>query len=55
MVIEALAATLLLILLLPTALTRRWYLLMGATPLILVQSLHTASWIYQNTLPWSWP
>jgi hypothetical protein len=31
------------------------YLAMGAAPLIAVQTLHTSSWIYQNTLPWSWP
>jgi hypothetical protein len=24
-------------------------------PLILVQALHTAAWIYQNRLPWQWP
>jgi hypothetical protein len=27
----------------------------GAAPLIAVQALHTAAWIYQNTLPWQWP
>lgn len=31
------------------------HLAMGAAPLIAVQALHTASWVYQNTLPWSWP
>ena len=53
--LAALPSTLLFVALLPLTLANRWYLLMGATPLILVQSLHTAAWIYQNTLPWSWP
>jgi hypothetical protein len=30
-------------------------LLWGMAPLILLQALHTATWIYQNTLPWNWP
>lgn len=47
--------TLLLILLLPQLLPTRRYLLAGAIPLIMVQWLHTAAWIYQNTQPWSWP
>jgi hypothetical protein len=46
-------------LLLVYALTRTlapWrYLAFGAAPLIAVQVLHTAAWIYQNTLPWQWP
>ncbi|MFN8490251.1 MAG: hypothetical protein U0350_21870 [Caldilineaceae bacterium] len=50
-----LPATLLLISLLPRVLPTRRYLLAGAMPLIMVQWLHTAAWIYQNTLPWSWP
>lgn len=53
--LAALPSTLLLVSLLPEVLANRWYLIMGAAPLILVQSLHTAAWIYQNTLPWSWP
>ncbi|MEZ4862333.1 MAG: hypothetical protein R3C14_13540 [Caldilineaceae bacterium] len=24
-------------------------------PLLVLQCLHTAAWIYQNTLPWAWP
>lgn len=24
-------------------------------PLIVLQAWHTAAWVYQNTLPWSWP
>lgn len=24
-------------------------------PLILLQAMHTAAWIYSNTLPWEWP
>ena len=27
----------------------------GFLPLVVIQVLHTAAWIYQNTLPWSWP
>lgn len=27
----------------------------GFAPLIALQLWHTAAWIYQNTLPWSWP
>ena len=50
-----LPVTLLLILLLPRLLPTRRYLLAGAIPLIMVQWLHTAAWIYQNTWPWSWP
>jgi hypothetical protein len=24
-------------------------------PLVLLQALHSAAWVYQNTLPWTWP
>ncbi|MEM7533649.1 MAG: hypothetical protein AAF639_15805 [Chloroflexota bacterium] len=27
----------------------------GVMPLIVLQGLHTAAWVYQNTLDWSWP
>ncbi len=27
----------------------------GIIPLLVLQYLHTAAWIYQNTLPWEWP
>ena len=27
----------------------------GFVPLIVLQAFHTAAWVYQNTLPWSWP
>ncbi len=30
-------------------------MLAGFAPLLALQALHTAAWIYQNTLPWSWP
>ena len=30
-------------------------LLAGFAPLIVFQALHTAAWVYQNTLPWAWP
>lgn len=51
--LAALPATLLLALALSRALPagRRW----GAAPLLLVQGLHTAAWIFQNTRPWEWP
>lgn len=29
--------------------------LAGLIPLLVLQYLHTAAWIYQNTLPWEWP
>jgi hypothetical protein len=32
---------------------RRW--LLALLPLIILQAWHTAAWIYQNTLPWTWP
>jgi hypothetical protein len=51
----ALPATLLLAALLPAVLPERRYLRAAALPLLLVQAMHTAAWIYQNTLPWSWP
>jgi hypothetical protein len=53
--LAALPATLWLALLLPRALPDRRALLAGATPLILLQGLHTLAWIYQNQLPWEWP
>jgi hypothetical protein len=27
----------------------------GFVPLLALQALHTAAWVYQNTLPWTWP
>jgi hypothetical protein len=30
-------------------------ILAGFAPLLVLQALHTAAWIYQNTLPWAWP
>jgi hypothetical protein len=51
----ALPATLLLIWTLPRLLLHRPFLRAGAVPLIVLQALHTAAWIYQNRLPWEWP
>jgi hypothetical protein len=51
----AIPETLLLIYLLTRTVSPIRYLAMGAAPLIAVQALHTGAWIYQNTLPWSWP
>lgn len=31
------------------------WLVRGFAPLVALQLWHTAAWIYQNTLPWSWP
>jgi hypothetical protein len=53
--LAALPATLWLALLLPRVLPEWRALLAGATPLLLLQGLHTLAWIYQNTLPWEWP
>jgi hypothetical protein len=30
-------------------------MLVGFTPLLVLQALHTVAWVYQNTLPWTWP
>jgi hypothetical protein len=27
----------------------------GFVPLVVLQALHTAAWVYQNTQPWAWP
>jgi hypothetical protein len=50
-----LPTTLLLIALLPVVLRCGWALTAGAAPLIVFQALHTAAWVYFNTLPWEWP
>jgi hypothetical protein len=46
-------------LLLATTLPRRFadprYLQAGTIPLLMLQWLHSAAWLYQNTLPWEWP
>jgi hypothetical protein len=47
--------TLLLAYWLPRFLGRGWYCWFAAAPLVLLQALHTAAWVYQNTLPWEWP
>ena len=52
--LAALPTTLLLVTVAPRLLRDR-YLAPAMAPLILVQVLHTAAWIYQNTLPWQWP
>jgi hypothetical protein len=53
--LAALPATLWLIWLLPRRLSTPGQLWRGAAPLIALQGFKTAAWIYQNTLPWSWP
>ncbi len=46
-------------LLLVATLTKRFadqrYLQAGTIPLLMLQWLHLAAWIYQNTRPWQWP
>lgn len=53
--LAALPLTLLFVHLLARALPNRRMLATCGLPLIVVQGLHSAAWIYQNTLPWSWP
>jgi hypothetical protein len=52
--LAAIPLTLAWVWLLARLLDRR-YLIQGVAPLLLLQALHTAAWIYQNTLPWEWP
>ena len=52
--LAALPATLLLAAIAAQMLGRgRW--LAAMSPLIVLQAWHTIAWIYQNTLPWTWP
>jgi hypothetical protein len=53
--LAAIPTTLLLIWLLPRFLPDARLRRAALLPLILVQILHTAAWIYQNRLPWQWP
>ncbi len=53
--LSAISSTLLLAALLPRVLGHGRALVAGASPLILLQGLHLAAWVYQNTLPWHWP
>lgn len=53
--LAAIPTTLLLSWRLPMLLVHRRTLAWSALPLIAFQTLHTISWIYQNTLPWQWP
>lgn len=52
--LAALPTTLWLLALAPWVASRR-ALAAGMLPLLLLQALHTAAWVYQNTLPWEWP
>lgn len=52
--LAALPAALWLLALAPWVATRRT-LAAGMLPLVLLQALHTAAWVYQNTQPWEWP
>lgn len=53
--LAAIASTLLLARLLPRALPDRGQLAQAGLMLVAVSAMHTAAWIYQNTLPWEWP
>ncbi|MCS7222369.1 MAG: hypothetical protein RML36_04280 [Anaerolineae bacterium] len=51
----AIPLTLLLADRLAAVLSDREALLQAGVMLIAAQALHTIAWVYQNTLPWSWP
>jgi hypothetical protein len=53
--LAAIPSTLLLARLLPRALPDSSQLAQAGLALIAVSALHTAAWIYQNTLAWEWP
>lgn len=53
--LAAVPAALLLAWWLSTLLSFYRYFVAAALPLLMFQALHTAAWIYQNTLPWFWP
>jgi len=53
--LSTIPSTLLLVWLLPRWLTDPRLLQTAVWPLILFQALHTAAFIYQNTLAWEWP
>ncbi len=48
-------ATLLLVATLTQWFTDQRYLQAGTIPLLMLQWLHLAAWLYQNTQPWQWP
>lgn len=52
--LAALPSTLLLARLLPRALPDRGQLARAGLMLTAASAMHTAAWIYQNTLPWQW-
>ena len=53
--LSTIPSALLLVWLLPRFLTNPRLLQAALWPLILFQALHTAAFVYQNTLPWQWP
>ncbi len=53
--LAAIPSTLLLARLLPKVLPDRGQLAQAGLMLVTVSAMHTAAWIYQNTLPWEWP
>lgn len=53
--LAAIPSTLLLARLLPRVLPDRGELAQAGLMLTTVSAMHTAAWIYQNTLPWEWP
>lgn len=53
--LAAIPATVLLATTLPRRFADQRYLQAGTIPLLMLQWLHLAAWVYQNTLPWTWP
>jgi hypothetical protein len=53
--LAAIPATLLLATTLPRRFADPRYLTGGTIPLLMLQWLQLAAWVYQNTLPWDWP
>ncbi|MBX3052576.1 MAG: hypothetical protein KF753_13930 [Caldilineaceae bacterium] len=53
--LSTIPSTLLLVWALPRVVTAPQRILAAGLPLILFQALHTAAFVYQNTLPWQWP
>lgn len=53
--LSTIPSTLLLIWWLPRIFTFPALLRAAGLPLILFQALHTAAFVYQNTLSWQWP
>jgi hypothetical protein len=53
--LAAIPVTLLFVHLFSRVFRHRVALTAAAVPLLVLQALHLAAWVYQNTLPWHWP